>query len=304
MKKIILFLALLSLGVSKAQVVGGYLPLNSSKSATMGGLRVNGTTLTSSLGIGVLPSSSLSAFQMVKGTGSVNIGEAVAGFPAIWFDTPISTSNYAFRGNASNTSINATQRQQHNINNTTKGVWTSTGLRVGSSSDPSAVLDVTGDAKVSSTFSLGSANLTGGNTGTVAVLSDAVFPINLNHIASSPADATEYYLGNNAFLYAGAVSGSITIPYNCTLVAWNISVVNTGGNGSAGSSTVSISGTTNYTMSTAINYTTVTQAFSASGLSQNFSAGDVFNIKILTPTWATNPLATFHGVTLWFVRRS
>jgi hypothetical protein len=42
MKKILLFLSILTLGVSKAQVVGGYIPLNSTKTPTMGGLKVNG----------------------------------------------------------------------------------------------------------------------------------------------------------------------------------------------------------------------------------------------------------------------
>lgn len=212
MKKIILFLAL-ALGVKvNAQIVGGYLPVNSSKSATVGALRVNGA---------------------ITATGTIKTGST-----------------------------------------TIQGGTASATVQMPASS------------------------------GTLANLSDALFPVNLNHVASNPADATEYYLGNNSFLYASGVSGSITIPYNCTLVSWNISVVNTGGNGTAGNATVSISGTTNYTLSTAINYTTVTQAFSGSGLSQNFSAGDVFNIKILTPTWATNPLSTFHGVTLWFIRRS
>lgn len=46
MKNIILILSLLSLGVSKAQVVVGYLPLNSTKSATIGSVRTNSLVVT------------------------------------------------------------------------------------------------------------------------------------------------------------------------------------------------------------------------------------------------------------------
>ena len=179
-------------------------------------------------------------------------------------------------------------------------------VTIGSTVAPTATLDVRGDAKVSSTFSLGAANLTGGNTGTVAVLSDALFQITLNHPYYTPADASTNYFGNLVYSPAGANvgTGTITIPYNCTLVSWNYNYQNTVINGSAGNSTLSIVGTTNYTLTSSLNYTATTSGLSASGLSQNFNAGDVFNIKQVNPTWATNPDGIYAGLTLWFVRRT
>lgn len=200
-------------------------------------------------------------------------------------------------------------------------------LRVGSTTAPSATLDVTGTMSVSSTATITGAakqtntlnyegnttwntnqtnTLTTGNTGTVAVLSDVAFPITFNTENFNPVDATTYYYGNA--LYANsttASNGTITIPYNCTLVSWQYNSVTTGGAGTAESSTLAINGTTNYTLSTSITYSAagLYNGQSGSGLSQNFAANDVLNIKLVTPTWATNPTGMRSGLTLWFVRR-
>lgn len=186
-------------------------------------------------------------------------------------------------------------------------------LRVGSTTAPSATLDVTGTMSVSSTATLAStlklgssAVLTGGNTGTVAVLSDAVFPITFNTENFSPLDANTYYYGNSLYANSNTASnGTITIPYNCTLVSWQFNSVTTAGAGSAETSTLSITGTTSYTLSTAITFSAagLYNGQSASGLSQNFAANDVLNIKWVTPTWVTNPTSVRTGLTLWFVRR-
>lgn len=165
---------------------------------------------------------------------------------------------------------------------------------------------ITGALKASSTMSLGSANLTGGNTGTVAVLSDAVFCVNFSSTNSNPADGTTYYIGNaSAYLVTNSAFGTIRIPYNCTLVSWEMNWI--GSPGSNETATLSVSGTTNYTLNSSVTYTNASAigTYSASGLSQNFNAGDVENIKMVCPTWATtNPTALYQGFTLWFVRRS
>jgi hypothetical protein len=165
---------------------------------------------------------------------------------------------------------------------------------------------VGGAMKASSTLSLGVANLTGGNTGTVAVLTDALFSVDFFHTGASPADASTYYFGSTPFgVSVNTLSGQTFLPYNCTLVGWSLFAVLGGGAGSSETSTLSINGTTNYTL-------TSTQTYSAAGLyqtntvtaiSQNFNAGDVLNIKWVTPTWATNPLTIYQSIKLWFVRR-
>lgn len=214
-------------------------------------------------------------------------------------------------------------------------------LRVGSSSAASATLDVTGTMSVSSTttlngltnlgngvtvgtfsvgstatvtgafraastMSLGSANLTGGNTGTVAVLSDAVFPVEFFSANSSPADGTTYYVGTLSYVFFTTANlQRIMLPYNCTLVGWSYSTVNNGTNGSAETMTISVraNNSTDYLLKNDVS-TTASVEYTASGLSQTYSAGDMINIKIVTPTWATNPTSLYLGVTLWFVRRT
>lgn len=161
----------------------------------------------------------------------------------------------------------------------------------------------TGSMTVAGTLKLGSATLTGGNTGTVAVLSDAVFPVYLQHNSTNPVDATTYYFGNLLnVLSTNPTMGNITLPYNCTLVSWNY---NTAPSGLATSetATLSIAGSTNYTLSSSITYSAYPSSFSGTGLSQNFNAGNVINAKLITPTWATNPTGVIGGLTLWFVRR-
>ena len=207
MKKIILILTLLSLGVSKAQVVGGYLPLNSSKSATIGTVRTNSLVVTA---------------------------------PTI------------------------------SVNNKT---------------------------------------LTAGNTGTVAVLSDAVFQITFNSPSTNPADGVTYYFSNLNFpAQQTSTGGTVTIPYNCTLIGWdfNMSVTGTVGSGETATLVAMVNNATVSVLSTAITFSNVSgyQGFSASGLSTNFTAGDKFNLRMISPTWATNPTQVYTGVTFWFVRRS
>lgn len=203
MKKIILILALLSLGVSKAQVVGGYLPLNSSKSATIGAVRTNSLVVTAS------------------------------------------------------------------------------------------------------TISVGAKTLTAVNTGTVAVLSDALFGVNCQVSSSNPADATSYTCGIVPFSFTGFNTGKVYIPYNCTLVGWTFSAFTNGTPGSAesGSLSININGTSTQLSSAIITSVAVVE-YSASGLSTSVTAGNYINAIYTTPTWATNPTSIALGITFWFVRRS
>lgn len=224
MKKIILILALFSLGVSKAQVVGGYLPVNSTKTATMGGLKVAGN-------------------ETVTGTFSVG-----------------------------------------------------------------STATITGALKASSTMSLGSANLTGGNTGTVAVLSDAVFAYDFQ-VASAvnPYDATSYYFSNlnspSWLTYDGA--NSILMPYNATLIGYHINYVVNGVKGTAETATLQISASGSATnLVTTLDFQDSSNSYTSNALSLPVVAGTLMSAVLITPTWVTNPTNIRMGITFLFVRRS
>lgn len=278
MKKIILLLAL-ALGVEvKGQIVGGFMPQNSTKSFTAGNSTFSNVIARGTLSVG----STATVTGGLKVTGASTIGLGQNNYLGSIVSSQLESTGNGYIGNK---------------------------LSIGSNVSPTATLDVTGDAKVSSTFSLGSANLTGGNTGTVAVLSDAVFPVNLIAGATSPADGSTQYIGSSGYVWANsAASGTVSLPYNCTLVGWQFNSVNSVGNGSSETSTISImaNGSESLVLSTSINFSLASgyNNFSGSGLSTNFSAGDKVNLKIINPTWATNPQGIVTGVVFWFVRRS
>lgn len=145
--------------------------------------------------------------------------------------------------------------------------------------------------------------LTTGNTGIIAVLSDAVFPVTFNFASSSLADATTYYFGTvQSPLNTTSTISKNTLPYNCTLVAWDFTSFYLAG--SAETMTLAIAGSTNYTLTNSV-ATNVGGAatLNGSGLSQSFNASDAINAKLVCPTWVTNPTGVYGTLTLWFVRR-
>lgn len=223
MKKLILLLAL-ALGVEvKGQIVGGFVPINSTKSFTAGN----------------------STFSNVIARGTLSVGSTAT---------------------------------------------------------------VTGALKASSTFSLGSANLTGGNTGTVAVLSDAVFALNLGGgLVSTPADGSTYYYGNISGVFTQQGFGKIYIPYNITLVGWTYNAWVTSVASSSESSTLSINidnSATNLSTSITFSAASGVNTYSNSGLSINVNSGSYIEAKLINPTWSTNPQGVNSAITFWFVRRS
>lgn len=119
---------------------------------------------------------------------------------------------------------------------------------------------------------------------------------------NSPADATTYYFGS---MYASALPTSATarkliIPRTGTVRRIDIVVNNVGTAGSAETSTMSFR--LNDTTDTAINASIVTNAngvFSNTALSIAVTAGDFFNIKWVTPTWATNPTGVYLHASIW-----
>jgi len=111
----------------------------------------------------------------------------------------------------------------------------------------------------------------------------------------SPADATTYYFGSIEYNAPEAFANirKVYFPTACTIKAAIFQVRNTTG-GSSENVTVAIrlNNTTDYDISTTSQWTTTGGYDTVSNTSINvpIAAGDFIEIKIVCPTWATNPL--------------
>jgi hypothetical protein len=109
---------------------------------------------------------------------------------------------------------------------------------------------------------------------------------------NSPADATTYYYG----VLANAIqttegNSKLVISKAGTITRIDLISTNTGTLGSNETSTVSfrLNATTDTTITSALVTNTTLSTYAATGLSIVVAAGDTFEIKWVTPTWATNP---------------
>ncbi len=84
-------------------------------------------------------------FRIGSGTNTIDIGSYSASFAAIWFNqaTP-GISNFGFLGNSTTTYLNGTSNVYFTIGGTGKVAISSTGMRVGDSTNPSVPLHVVG----------------------------------------------------------------------------------------------------------------------------------------------------------------
>lgn len=175
---------------------------------------------------------------------------------------------------------------------------------------------ITGQAKLSNTLNIignttinsnQTNTLTTGNTGTVAVLSDAVFPIRYTMYALNPSDGSSYYVSDLLVNSNSQGTFKMYVPFNCTLVGYTGNFSINGTLGTSESTTLNIissgvtSSTTNITNT--FNMSTAVASFTASGLSVNMNTGTYVEIQMICPTWVTNPTSVYSGFTLWFVRR-
>lgn len=171
---------------------------------------------------------------------------------------------------------------------------------------------ITGQAKLSNTLNIignttinsnQTNTLTTGNTGTVAVLSDAVFAVNCMAVATTPADATTYYFGNTPGTWSTLQgNGKVYMPYNATFVGWSFNGLPNGSYGSAENATLSIGIDNSYTvLNSSITFSANT-TYSATA-NTNINAGSYYEARLQCPTWVTNPPNTSIGITFWFVRR-
>ena len=282
MKKIILLLAL-ALGVEvKGQIVGGFVPINSSKSFTAGN----------------------STFSNVIARGTLSVGSTATVMGVITTNSIVANSGQLrlYSGSSSDLilrAVGASQAITSEINGSPKFQVTSNGATV------------TGSLITTGTHSLGSANLTGGNTGTVAVLSDVTFPIQFSSNRDfDPADNTTRYSGILMPNYTGLSTSTAAIGYyindNIEVTAYQITTWNNGTVGSAESVTVSLvsgSASTVSLLSSAI--TTTSQAqFTGTISPASVNSGTRLLIEYKFPAYATNPTGTFFNTIIYCRRRS
>lgn len=157
-----------------------------------------------------------------------------------------------------------------------------------------------------STISVGAKTLTSGNTGTVAVLSDVYNSINYQFVSSNPADGITYSIGVVPFALANSFDlAQVPIPFNCEIVQWQFNGFINGATSTSESATLQIIvGSTVTTLNSAINCTTAIQTYSAGGLSINVPANSNTGIRMIFPTYATNPTSFGAGILVWFRRKS
>lgn len=125
-------------------------------------------------------------------------------------------------------------------------------------------------------------------------------------VFTTPVDATTYYFG---CLPSLAMSTSrlsqFTIPTAITLDYWSLTIRVTGTPSNENVSYyVRVNDTTDYTITTTIDLTTAVtdEVYSYGTFSSPISlnAGDKITIKMVTPTWATNPTQYTSSVTLFY----
>lgn len=121
---------------------------------------------------------------------------------------------------------------------------------------------------------------------------------------STPLDATTYYFGfpyDVSMVNTTSARRQKIIPFARTLRAAAITISATAGATTEASTfSARINDTTDVLLSSAITMDQSLQTFAVTGLSQAIAANDKIEIKVLTPTWTTNPTTVRASVTLFF----
>lgn len=116
--------------------------------------------------------------------------------------------------------------------------------------------------------------------------------------ASSPADATTYYIYPNFLLTSETGATRFYPPTAGTITRARVQVGVQGVNGTTESVAVYLrkNATTDYALTTTMTYDSTFNTVNATGLSIPVTDGDYFTVKIVCPTWATNPTNVTHRV--------
>lgn len=125
----------------------------------------------------------------------------------------------------------------------------------------------------------------------------------LGHQSFDPADSTTYYyggmMGSSAVPFAARrriyipKSGTIKSAYVFAEVGSTLASTETA------TMYLRLNNTTDTLVSSAIQFNTTSQSYSATNLSIAVTAGDYLEVKLVTPAWATNPLAIRTNVSTW-----
>lgn len=133
-----------------------------------------------------------------------------------------------------------------------------------------------------------------------------VFTINVDGGSiTAPADATTYYAGSllTATPIPSAGNRRIYLQKDCTFIGYSCNIFcYTGGTSETYTIYIRKNGTTDYALGTTFESATFASAkyFQANNLNVSFAKDDWFEIKIVTPTWATNPASLIHSFILYF----
>ena len=177
---------------------------------------------------------------------------------------------------------------------------------------------LTGQANLSNTLNiLGNTTLntnqtntlTGGNTGTVAVLTDVNLNYELGFSQQNPANNSTYGLTTvGQFNVNIGTKARIKLPYNCTFIGYTYTSYNLTTAGSSETATLVLckGGTATTTLSSAVSFTQSTATtYFLTDLAQsiNYDANEDFSMTLKTPTFGTPPVATTVMLVALFVRR-
>ena len=167
---------------------------------------------------------------------------------------------------------------------------------------PTHTLEVNGNARVSSTFSLGSANLTGGNTGTVAVLSDVIGYINHAYTTGNFSNNQSYIMDDLPTAAKIVLASRNYLPKTITINQYNASIYvlgTPGSGGTTGTLVLQVNGVNTNTVNTALTFTSGVNTFSGT-LTQTVAAGSYISTLLMTPNFTTNPTNVMPAVQWWY----
>lgn len=119
----------------------------------------------------------------------------------------------------------------------------------------------------------------------------------------NPADSTTRYLSYNGSIVTtnNVTATKIYVPTACTItkVYGTVTVAGTLGSSQNVSIYIRVNNTTDTAITTTSQWTANPTLFSNTGLSLALSAGDFFEIKIVTPAWTTNPTSVLLNVNIY-----
>lgn len=119
---------------------------------------------------------------------------------------------------------------------------------------------------------------------------------------SSPADATNYYIGVPLVLTPTTAAGQRKQTARVDFTIFEISAtlyVGTPGTNETYSVYLRKNGTTDYLLTSALHADSASPTYYTSSVDISITTGDTFELKVVTPTWATNPASIVHSFTLY-----